>query len=168
MGGKIVRLSAPQMTRPADTTAYANGDLVANSTTAGSVVPLTFPRNKLQGRTSGKITGATLKKSSTGVTTASFRLHLFQAAPGAVTNGDNGAIAVASIGNHIGFLDFDFATLANDANIGGGLSKSAAAPATPLTFSVANGGTIYGLLAATGAYTPASAETFDVALDVEV
>ena len=29
-------------TRPGDTTPYASGDLVANSTTAGSVVPLTF------------------------------------------------------------------------------------------------------------------------------
>jgi hypothetical protein len=32
-----------RFTRPSDTTAYASGDLVANSTTAGSVVPMSFP-----------------------------------------------------------------------------------------------------------------------------
>jgi hypothetical protein len=31
-------LASASFTRPADTTAYASGDLVANSTTAGSVV----------------------------------------------------------------------------------------------------------------------------------
>jgi hypothetical protein len=33
-------MRAPRMTRPNNTTAYTNGDLVANNATAGSVVPL--------------------------------------------------------------------------------------------------------------------------------
>lgn len=166
--GKIFTLTAPVLTRPADTTQYAAGDLVANSVTAGSVVKLVFPRNKLQGRTSGKILGGSLKKSTVAVTTASFRLHLFTADPGAVTNGDNGAIVVASVGNYIGFLDFNFATLTADGNIAGAaLLKAATAPATPIGFSLLGGGTLYGLIEATGAYTPASGETFTATLDVE-
>lgn len=35
-------MRAPRMTRPNNTTAYTNGDLVANNATAGSVVPLVF------------------------------------------------------------------------------------------------------------------------------
>ena len=40
-GGFTARLSA-SLTRPADTNAYALGDLVADSTTAGAVTPLSF------------------------------------------------------------------------------------------------------------------------------
>jgi hypothetical protein len=36
-------VSPVSFTRPADATAYASGDIVANSVTAGSVVPLNFP-----------------------------------------------------------------------------------------------------------------------------
>jgi hypothetical protein len=41
IGGHIAVVSA-SFTRPADTNAYAAGDLVANSVTAGSVIPMTF------------------------------------------------------------------------------------------------------------------------------
>jgi len=41
--------SSASFTRPANTTAYADGDLVANSATAASVVPLTFTSSRVVG-----------------------------------------------------------------------------------------------------------------------
>jgi hypothetical protein len=38
----LINTVSATFTRPSDTTAYASGDLVANSTTAGSVTPLTL------------------------------------------------------------------------------------------------------------------------------
>ena len=169
MGGHIARLTAPTVTRPANTTQYTAGDLVADNVTAGSVTAIAFRKNRLSGRTKGKITGGLMRKSASTVTVATFRLHLFsQAAAPTVTNGDNGAIVVNSIASYIGFLDFDFTTTGNNGNIiGGAIAKRATAPATAISFDLTGGGTVYGLIEATGAYTPASAETIDVVLDVE-
>ena len=49
MTQRIADIVTATLTRPADTTAYASGDLVANSTTAGSVTPLTFNAGASQG-----------------------------------------------------------------------------------------------------------------------
>lgn len=152
------------VTRPADTTQYAAGDLVANSTTAESVVPITFPVGG-QFASGGKIVGGRMRKSTAAVTTASFRLHLFTVTK-TVTNGDNGAIVTAMDG-YIGSLDFDFATLANDTNIAGAaIEKVNTALAAPIGFR-APGGVLYGLIEAKGAYTPASAEIFSSWLTLE-
>ncbi len=153
------------VTRPADTTQYAAGDLVANSTTAGSVTPIQFSVGG-QFASGGKIVGGKMRKSTNGVTTASFRLHLFTATK-TVTNGDNGAIVVNSMDGYLGYLNFDFATIADDTNIiGGAIEKTAAALAAGLPFK-APGGVLYGLIEAKGAYTPASAEVFNSWLFIE-
>ena len=55
-------------TRPANTTQYAANDLVANSTTAGSVVPLSFPTNQI--RLQGIIRRVRLYKSAASATAA--------------------------------------------------------------------------------------------------
>src|SRR6185437_974597 len=86
--GATVNLSA-NFTRPADTTAYATGDLVANSTTAGSVTPLSFTAPRYA-TGSGQVRRARLKKSTNTTTNATFRLHLYATSP-TPTNGDNGA-----------------------------------------------------------------------------
>ena len=59
----FISIATASFTRPADTTAYASGDLVANSTTAGSVIPMTFvirPENR-----GSMIRRARIKKSGT-------------------------------------------------------------------------------------------------------
>jgi hypothetical protein len=63
-------------TRPADTTTYASGDLVANNTTAGSVVPLTFTAVTRSAGDSVRIERARINTSNALLTNASFRLHL--------------------------------------------------------------------------------------------
>lgn len=152
-------------TRPSDTTAYTIADLVANSTTAGSVTPLTFSTAKMIGQ--GYIQSVRLQKSNNTATNANFTLHLFTAAP-TVTNGDNGAFAIDTALNHIG-------TVACDMTTGGvsgtaGLSKVFSIT-NGLMFDLTVGSTpqnrkLYGLLVAAAAYTPASAEVFYATLGI--
>ncbi len=151
----MIEVSSASFTRPADTTAYASGDLVANSTTVGSVVPLTIPSQP--GRTI-QIRRLRLRKSSVGVTNAQFRVHLFNALPVAATNGDNGAISMTGAAGYLHQVDLTIAQALTD-----GAAVSAAAEVN--TFS---NGNIYAFLEARAAYTPVSAEIFTLTLEVEV
>lgn len=156
-------LASANFTRPADTTAYASGDLVANSTTAASVVPLsrTVARDV---STAIQVTRARLKKSTTGLTNASFRLHLYHSDPSAstgITNGDNGAWLTKHAG-YAGSIDVTIDKAFSDAAAGIGIPNSGAG-----TFiTTAPAGVLYGLLEARGAYTPGSAEVFTVDLEL--
>lgn len=149
-------IAASQFTRPANTTQYASGDLVANSTTAVLVAPLTFT---LVPGAAGQVRRVKLFKSDTGVTTASFRLHLYATSP-TVANGDNGAWSSTHSG-WIGSLDVtvDKAFSNGAAGVGG----MASGHGTEINF---NNPVLWGLLEARGTYTPASAETFDVSIEV--
>ena len=157
VGGRTAKPSA-SFTRPADTTAYASGDLVANSVTAGSVVPMQFTASRATGK-GGMIRRIRLRKSGTGVTNASFRLHLYSAAPSTIANGDNGAWSTSGVADYIGALDVTMDRAFTDGAAGNGL---------PITGGEINyvADTLFGLLEARGAYTPASGETFTVTLEL--
>lgn len=148
--------------RPANTTAYADGDLVANNATAGSVVPMQFKiRDGRSGNGAVKILRARLAKSQASVTTPNFRLHLFSSSP-TVANGDNGAIVPSVASAYLGSVDLDAGVLTGDGAAG------VAALSVPINVTLNSGAqTIFGLLAARAAYTPASGETFRVTLEVE-
>lgn len=151
-------------TRPADTTTYGPADLVANSTTAASVSPLTWGINHF-GKGGFMIRAARLYKSSATVTAASFKIHLFNATPGTPTNGDNGALGVASAAD---FLDSIAIDLSTGAFVGtGGVAKRSAATAIGVWLPQGSN-KVFGLLEAVGAYAPASGETFRVTLECEV
>jgi len=138
-------------TRPNDTTAYASGDLVANSTTAGSVVPMSL------GAANGLLLrSVSVKKSGTGVSNASFRVHFF-ALTQTVTNGDNGAIIPSDGDSYLGSADVTVDRVCEDGAVGCGLLASPLPLAAP-------GGTVFALLEARGAYTPAAQEVFVVTL----
>lgn len=144
-------------TRPSDTTAYTAADLVANSTTAGSVTPMKFSLQRLGN--SGKIISARLAKSTTTATLATFNIHLFTVSP-VVTNGDNGAFAISTSRYYLGKIAVD---LASGAQAGTAyLSKQSAAVAIGVDVE-----TIYGLIEAGAGYTPASGEVFEVMLAIE-
>lgn len=160
----LLKLTA-SFTRPADTTAYAAGDLCANSTTAGSVTPLTFS-NAVRASADGvRIERARIRKSSTSLTNATFRLHLFESSP-TLSVGDNAAFnssGVLGVNNALAYLGSIAVTMQNSG------SDGAIGLGVPL---VGNGivaqpsaTTIYGLLEVTGAYTPTSGET--IAVDLE-
>lgn len=150
--------SIATFTRPSDTTAYTSGDLVANSVTAGSVVPMTFV-------TAGKgfdLDRVNLLHSSATPTNASFRLHLYKDSP-TIANGDNGAWSTTASG-WIGSVDITAtAPTFTDTGRGSGVNLINSNYA-PLSFCPDKDGIIYGLLEARAAYTPASAEVFTVSV----
>lgn len=147
--------------RPADSTAYASGDLVANSTVAGSVVPMSFTAARVNGG-SGMIRRFEIQTSSTSVTNASFRLHLYTVSP-TPSNGDNGAWLTNGVANYLGSLDVTLDKAFTDGASGVGLPTIG----NEVNFSVASGTRVlFGLLEARAAYTPSSGEVFTVNLEV--
>lgn len=144
-------------TRPADTTAYASGDLVANSTTAGSVVPLTVSAANLAGGEAA-VRRVRLMKSGTGVTNAAFRVHLYRESP-VPANGDNGAWSTDEAG-WLGAVDVTIDKAFTDGAVG----VAAAAAGAEIAFDRATA--LYALIEARGAYTPASGEVFTLEAEV--
>ena len=153
-------ISGSTVTRPSDTNVYASGDLVANSTTAGSVTPITFASAVLAAGGCVRVERARIFKSGTSTTNASFRLHLFSATPSTIANGDNAAFLTARTG-YVGALDVTIDRAFSDGAHGAGVSLTG----SPMTITIASGTTLYGLLEARGAYTPASAETINAVLE---
>lgn len=152
---------AASFTRPSDTTAYASGDLVANSTTAASVVaiPLVVARNA---GTVALLRRIRLKKSGAVLTNAAFRVHFYSTNPVATapTNGDNGAWVTINAG-YLGSLDVTLDKAFIDAAQGTGVPSVNAE--IPLVGDA--DGTVYALMEARAAYVPASAEVFTLTVE---
>lgn len=157
MASPILAAYSASFTRPADTTAYASGDIVANSPTAGSVVPMNFGDVRKGPGFGSRIRRVRLTKSSAPVTNAQFRLHLFNVLP-TVSSGDNAAIAITTgAAGYIQSLDLTIAqTFGDGATVQGTTEVNVVS------------GTLYGLLECRGAYTPTSGEIFTVGLEVEL
>lgn len=152
-------VAAAAFTRPADTTAYASGDLVANSTTAGSVVPLSFLLVNAGSGGQSQIERARLLTSSTSVTNASFRLHLFETSPTSAV-GDNAAFSCTNA-SYCGAMDIVVAQAFSDGAAGVGVPNIGTRIVVEPTAT-----TLYGLLEARAAYTPTSGGTFTVTLEL--
>lgn len=151
-------------TRPADTTAYASGDLMANSTTAGSVTNMSITAARIAaGR--GYIQSIHVRKSGTSVTNATFRVHVFTAAPTYQTNGDNSAMSgnmLTGMASRIGYFDVTMGSAGVD-----GAGGVALPPGNiPIPFKLSSGQTLYLTMEAQAAYTPASAEVFTIIANV--
>jgi hypothetical protein len=142
-------------TRPANTTQYATGDLVANSATNTLVSFLNF------GNLDGVLEEVRLRKTGSGIVDATFRLHLWAVPEGlgplalSVTNGDNGVLQFNTWEHFLGRLEANTMLAAPGAS---------GAWTTLLPMDTARylltGQRIYGLLEARGPYTPASNEEF--------
>lgn len=150
--------------RPADTTAYADEDLVADSTTAVDVVPMSFTIPVQNGR-GIRIVSAAIQKSDTSATNATFSLYLFAEEP-VVANGDNGAFST-DVAGYIGVIDFPIMTAYTDDAKAVIQSGAVSGGFNAIHHYMRSTDTIYGLLKAQAAYTPASAETFTVYLTLE-
>jgi hypothetical protein len=148
----LINTVSASFTRPSDTTAYASGDLVANSTTAGSVTPLTLTlTNPAQVQTN--IVRCRLSKSGTTPTNANFRVHLYTASP-TVANGDNGAWSSSKAANYLGYIDVASMLAFTDGCTGfAGVTAGA-------EMRINCNGVLYAQLEAKAAYTPVSAEVF--------
>jgi hypothetical protein len=160
-------------TRPADTSAYAIGDLIANSTTAASVVPMEFTAgrfdaaNALQNR-SVIITSARII-AATGAPTILPRLNLYATngpfaagsypADNASLRGASGALTVAALSIEQVVGDVTAWTQASASSAYADLTLS-----TPLAITTDTSGKLRGLLEARNAATPTSALAYTVIL----
>lgn len=147
-----------RFTRPTDTTAYTDGDIVANSTVAGSVLPLTF-----EDAVRGIVRRAILSKSTTGMTAPIFRLHLFSRGSLTFANGDNAAMSVNGAASYLGYLDCTIGRVFTDGAAGVFVPGSGQGA----YLNVPGNSKVYGVLEAKGAYAPGNAEVFTVALEIE-
>lgn len=154
--------AAVTFTRPADTTAYASGDIVCQSTTvsASGCAPLTITVSRENDK-SFLIPRARISASNTTLTNASFRLHLYRQSP-TIANGDNGAWSTTN-SNYMGSMDVTFDRAFTDG------AKGIALPSNgSYIVGVPDAGTksIYALIEARAAYAPTSAQTFTILLEV--
>lgn len=146
--------------RPANATPYASGQLVANSTTAGSVAvqALTVARNPAGSFTLSRLK---LRKSGASLTNAVFRVKLYRAAP-TMANGDGGVYSSSGAADYLGAFDATMDQAFTDGAAGFGV------PTDGSSFSaikLAAGTDIHWRVEARLAYTPASGEVFTVELD---
>jgi hypothetical protein len=149
-------------TRPADITPYSANDLIANSTTAGSVLPLTLTTTNLFGTSAFRLTRARLTKSgTTPPSSATIRIHLYQSAAPTVTNGDNGAFSTAGGANWLGNIDVTSMVAFTDGCTGIG----SAAAGSEMYIKAASGTQIFAYLQVLAAYTPISGEVFTLTLE---
>jgi len=152
---------AASFTRPNNETPYTSGDLVANNATARSVVPLAFTNATLATGTAALLRAVRIRKSGTGVSGASFRLHLFSASPTS-SAGDNAAFATTGSASMIARFDIDVSQAYSDGANGRGKSMQG----DDVEFVIPSGNILYGLLEVRGAYTPGANEVFTVVLEL--
>ncbi len=146
-------------TRPADTTAYAIGDLIANSTTAGSVAPMQFTVAR-EAAGSCMIRRVKITTSNASALNAQKRLHLYSAAPTPV-NGDNGVFSTNGAATYLGAFDVTMDRAFTDGATGFGVPVVG----SDVLVKLSSGQIVYGLLEARSAITPASGSTITVILE---
>jgi len=150
-------------TRPNDANIYAAGDLIANSTTAASVVPLEWVNPFAAPFT---IESLRIRKAvaGTSATNATFRVHLFSVVPTIATAGDNSAIA-SNVTDVSGWI----ASFQNTVSLGfAGSTSCLLVPTEGLSAKkaelIAPGASVYGLVEALAAYTPTALEVWTIYL----
>ena len=152
-------------TRPADTTAYAAGDVISESTSAGSV--WTFADVVHTDGGGGRIVRAAFLDDDTGHTNQVALLLFSVTVTGALNdNGANTSPLLADSDNFIGSIDFDASK-----DYGTGFSFAVATEGNsklPLPFRCEGGDKdIYGVLVAVDALTPSSGEIFRINLQID-
>lgn len=159
----VTKVLTQSYTRPADTAVYASGDVVANSTSAATI--LTFSDVARQNGGGAYIHRAVLIDSASQTTKPEFELYLFDTAP--VMENDNAAWdpSDTEIEACVGYIPFSSANWRTGANSGNGLIV---AENLGLAIQCAAGSkALYGILVARNAYTPISAEKFTLRLFVQ-
>lgn len=140
-------------TRPANTTQYTAGDVVNGDTV---LVPIVLTVNQPGGR----ITQMRLTKSGEVLTLSTFRVHLFSGS--FVLDADN-AIFTKLHANRASYLGFvDPPIMVNDGTGSGAAFTKDDDLRIPFP-----GESVYAVIVAVGAYTPASAEVFNLGIGVE-
>lgn len=152
-GGIIINPSA-NFTRPATTPTFASGQLVANSATAGSVVPLSWATAARTSAGNFYLRRLRLRKSSTTLTNASFRVHFYTSSP-TFTNGETAAWLTTQSG-YLGAIDVTMTQAFSDGAEGVGAPNAG----SEINVALASGQTIYACVEARGAYVGVASEVF--------
>lgn len=149
------------LTRPANTTPYAAGQIVSAAANGQTTTPFSFTLAAVNGD-GGFVINARLVKSTTSLTAAAFRLFFFDsAAPTLTSLGDQNSYAspkIADYAAYVGYMDFNAGVAGTDN------ASFEGVPSQQLLAFLCAGGSkvVYGVLTCTGAYTPGNAEVFDV------
>lgn len=146
------------VTRPADTTAYAAGDAISNSTTAPTTGGFTLTGAARKSGGSGIITDVIVTSSNDPATRLAGELYLFNQS---VTNiNDNAAFAVSDteIKTCVGVVPFSFFDAGNN-----GLAHMTG---LNILFTCSGSADLRFLLRARNAYTPANAEVITVIVKI--
>ena len=151
---RTIKHSGSAFARPGNTTPYTSGDIItdaASGTSFSTAVPFVRPARAGAGF---NVRMLRLKKTGAVVTNASFRVHLFKAAPTAIAL-DNAPFAATGNNNYLGV-----------SSEGPMVSMGDGAQVTlTITLSHRFGAiedSIYWLLEARAGYTPVSAENFEL------
>lgn len=159
-------------TRPADTSAYAAGDRVANATTGAVVFELTGVGRT--GTQSVRIERARLRKSTKSLANAQFRVHLFRTLPtvGVDDNGvfnTSGALAVSDISGYIGSIDVTIDKSGSSSGagaIGIGAPTTGSGITADMAATAGHETSLWIVIEALAAYTPGNAEVFTLTLEM--
>lgn len=149
-----------EITRPANVTAYAAGDVVGAD---ASTVPITLAdvARKLGG--SGEIVHVSLETNNVTVTNGTFAVHFFTAS--FTVAADNAAFADihAQRANWVGSVSLPI-LVADSASAGGAWSK---VDNVRIPFVCAGASDdLFAVIVVTGAYTPASGQVFSLSIGV--
>lgn len=157
-----IRNITGSFTRPGDTTPYTSGDLVANSTTAGSVAAVELRAVGAYPQGASIVRRAVVRKSGTGTTSAAFRVHLYRTSSITFANGDNGAWSTNQVANYLGALDITEMRAFTDGAYGAGVPVFG----SEIMIRLSSGQSVWAVLEARGGYTPGNAEVFTIGLDL--
>lgn len=157
------------LTLPVGASAYAANDLVGATTLVSATNVIEITDAVLAAGEALRIEGVGLSKTTNSLTNPNFRLLFFDALP-TLGVGDNGALgaltalAVDNMAYFRGHMDITMDKAGNDAADGasgfGVWSTGAARTIAPRT-----GTSIWIVIQATAAYTPGSAEAFEVTVE---
>jgi len=158
--GTQCAIIAASFARPADTTAYAINDAVANSTSAPTILTFANAGRVIGG--SGYIVKAELCTDQAACV-AAFRLHLFTTS--VTPCNDNAAYTAlyANRASRVGYIDFPAVSQEGS----GSTSAFALWLGQLLYVCDASATSLYGLLETKTAFTPASAQNFNIKLGVD-
>lgn len=148
---------------PNSPTTYAIGDLIANSATAGSVVPMEWTITRVAAG-AASIIKMRMSKTGTGIVGAAFEVDVFSASP-TVTNGDDGAYLPNQAATCLGTFQFFAGNMRVHSD--GVSCNGVTASGYPITVDLPSGSKVYGLVRAAGAYVRTAGETFTFIPEVE-
>lgn len=145
-------------TRPADTTAYASGDVISTSTAGGACFPIQLEVARLSGRT-GMIRRIHVYSNDSAWANGVIRAHIYKSKP-TYSNGDNAAWLTSDSG-YLGYAEVTLTQTFSDTVHG----IAAPAQGSEINFEP-SGRFIYAVLESRSAVTPAASKIYTVGVEV--